>query len=125
MPATVANRNSMLNAWLRAAAYTGTASLFLSLHTADPGDAGASELTGGSYARVGVTFAAAVAASSGLVAQTDFAGMPAATITHVGLWSAATLGTFHGGGALSASKVTGVGDTLRFVATTGVVGSIS
>ena len=38
--------------------------------------------------------------------------MPAATVTHVGIWDSATVGEFLCGGSLSASKTVDAGDTL-------------
>lgn len=61
----------------------------VSLHTADPGSTGTSEVTGGSpaYARKPITWAAA---SGGAVAEntgTDpVFDVPAGTVTHLGLW---------------------------------------
>lgn len=121
MPATVAERNAILNAYLPGAShatYTGNTSLFLSIHTADPGDTGANEYIGYSGGlRIAITFAAASAASAasgGTSAQQDFTSMGVTTITHIGVWTANTAGTFKGGGALTASRTTASGDTLRF-----------
>ncbi len=76
---------------------------YLSLHTADPSTTGASEVTGGSYARQPITFAAA---SAGAKASTDaqtFSGMPAeAGNLWAGIWSAATAGTFIWGAPTAA-----------------------
>jgi hypothetical protein len=98
-----------------------TTTAYVSLHTADPLDTGGSEVTGGSYARQGpVTFANAgnnptVASNSGIV---TFPAATAAwgTITHFGVWSASTAGTFRGSGAVSTPKAVGNGDTARFAA---------
>ena len=70
---------------------------WLSLHTADPGQTGASEATGGSpaYARKQTTWGAADASGIATGSQVTF-DVPAATITHVGFWSASTAGTFRG-----------------------------
>ncbi len=113
-------RDSVLNAYCRGTSYAGNASLFLSIHTADPGNTGASEYTTYTGTRPAIAFNAASSQSCGNTSQIDFAAMGATTITHVGLWTATSAGTFKGGGALSVSKTTASGDTLRFVATTGV-----
>ena len=83
----------------------GAVGLYVSLHTADPGTTGASEVTGGSpaYARKAVTWAAASGGSMSLTAGVTF-DVPAATVTHFGVWSAVSAGTYYGGGALSASE---------------------
>ena len=74
---------------------------FVSLHTADPGTTGASEVTGGSpaYARKAITWAAASAGN--LDGSSVTFDVPAGTYTHLGYWSAVTAGTFYGGSALS------------------------
>jgi hypothetical protein len=98
-----------------------TTTAYVSLHTADPGDTGANELSGGAYARLGpVTFANAgsnptVASNSSVLtyaAATAAWGM----ITHFGVWDAATVGNFRGSGALTTPKTVNSGDTARFAA---------
>jgi hypothetical protein len=83
----------------------------VSLHTADPGETGASEATGGSYARQSASFGAAASGAIANDAAISFTAMPAATITHVGVWDASSAGNFLWGGALAASKTTNSGDT--------------
>jgi len=105
--------NAVLNAYLRGTVPTLPSGWYVSLHIADPGDTGANEVTGGSYARTAATFGTAAAAKA--IANTSdvlFANMPAVTVTHIGIWSAATGGTFIWGGALAASKTTSAGDSL-------------
>ena len=116
MGLTVAQRNAILNQVFRNTDYTAYANLYMSLHTADPGDNGASEATGGSYARKAITFAAASNGKVESAGAVTYDGMPAAMITHFGIWSAASGGTFLGGGPLAASKTTTAGDTLNFAA---------
>lgn len=99
---------------LRNQAYTPPTTVYVSLHTGDPGSNGASEATGGSYARQAVTLDAASSKASQNGGAVSFTGMPAATITHVGLWDAASSGNFLMGGSLSASKTTNSGDTFQF-----------
>lgn len=79
---------------------------YVSLHTADPGSSGSSEVTGGSpaYARQAVTYSAADDGSAGIDAAEEFNVPASTTVTHFGLWSAASGGTFYGGFALSASE---------------------
>ncbi len=66
----------------------------ISLHTAEPGAGGTSEVAGGSYARVQVntdkwTHAVTIGIGSASynVEDISFTGMPAVTITHFGVWS--------------------------------------
>lgn len=61
----------------------------VSLHTADPGTSGASEVTGGGYARKTTTWAGGVADGAVAGSQVEF-DVPAATITHFGVWSGST-----------------------------------
>lgn len=104
--------DELLDAVFNAGAFSVTTP-YVSLHTADPGETGASELSGGSYARQSASFGAASGGAVANDAQVEFTDMPAATITHVGVWDAASAGNFLWGGALSASKTTNAGDTFR------------
>jgi hypothetical protein len=97
-----------------------TTTAYVSLHTADPVDTGANEITGGAYARQGpITFTNAgsnptVASNSAIVIFPTATGAWG-TITHFGIWDAATAGNYRGSGALTASKAVNNGDTARFV----------
>jgi hypothetical protein len=75
---------------------------YISLHTADPGTTGASEVTGGSpaYARKQTTWAGGSSDGSVAGEQVTF-DAPAGTYTHMGIWTAASGGTFVAGFALS------------------------
>ena len=108
--------NKLLDAVFNATAFNVTGDPYISLHTADPGETGASEVTGGSYARQQAAFGAAASGALSNSANIDFAGMPAVTVTHVGVWDAASAGNFLWGGALTASKVVNSGDTFRLPA---------
>lgn len=90
--------NSILNHYFRNQAFTPVATVYLSLHTADPGLTGASEVAGGSYARQAITFGVAASKSITSSNTVDFTGMPAATVTHLGIWDASTAGNFYAGG---------------------------
>jgi hypothetical protein len=82
---------------------TGVSS-YISLHSADPGTTGASEISGGSYARVSVTWGSA---SAGSMANTNTLtiNVPSSTtVAYFGLWSASSSGTYQCGGALSSSQ---------------------
>ncbi|GII84594.1 hypothetical protein Ssi03_25840 [Sphaerisporangium siamense] len=82
----------------------GAAADFVSLHTADPGTTGANEVTGGSYARQTKTWNAASGGNLDDSNAPSFNIPASTTISHFGLWTEATGGTFLGGGALSASE---------------------
>ena len=88
---------------------------YMSLHTADPGETGASEAAGGTYTRQLTDFnvasnPAGTVTNNGIV---DFTLMPACTITHVGVWDAVAAGNFICSGAFASSKVVNAGDTYR------------
>lgn len=108
--------NEILDLVASGTAYPKLAANRMSLHTGDPGEAGtANEVTGGTYARQPVTWAAA---SGGVVhpaSAVDFAGMPATTVTHFGVWTAA--GEFRGGGTTT-SRTLLAGDVYRINTTT-------
>jgi hypothetical protein len=94
----------------------GTAATYISFHTSDPGSTGTGEVTGGTYARVQTTWGSASAASKAGSQITS--NIPAATtITYWGLWTAVSGGTFHYGGALSASESFGGAGTYLFTPT--------
>jgi hypothetical protein len=88
--------------------------VYVSLHTADPGETGASEVTGGDYARKAITWAAASnpAGTKANSADIQWATVTwAATVTHAALWDALTVGNCLWSGALAASKTVASGDT--------------
>lgn len=93
------------------------AGTWISLHTADPGSTGTSEVTGGTYARMQATWGtvsnSAVTATTGVTLD-----VPAGTtITHWGLSSAATAGTFYYGGTLPAPETFGSNGTYSLTPT--------
>lgn len=85
--------NELLDALTGVGSYV-TTQAYLSLHTADPGETGANEVAGGSYARQTVTFDAAASGVTQNATLEEFTGMPTATITDAGLWDAVSGGNF-------------------------------
>lgn len=85
--AVVATRNALVTAYIA----QGT---WISLHTADPGTTGTSEVTGGSpaYARKQTTWGT-VGSSASVGSQVSI-DAPAGTYAWAGIWSAPTGGTF-------------------------------
>jgi hypothetical protein len=85
--------NKILDKVLKDTAFT-TAPVFIALHTADPGETGANEVSGGSYARQQVAAAGWNAAAAGLADNAgvvNFTGMPvvaAPGVVAVSLWDA-------------------------------------
>lgn len=99
---------SALNDAVNGIAAAGT---WISAHTADPGSGGTSEVSGGSYARQQTTWGAASAGDR--VGSQVTIPIPAGTdVTHWGLWSAASGGTFKGGWALGATEAFGAAGSL-------------
>lgn len=113
-------RNKLLDHAYGGGDYTRPATVYVSLHTADPGDTGATEASGGGYARLAVTNNATnfPASSAGAKANgtllTLFTASGAVSsgsnMTHVGVWDASSGGNFMGGGALSVAKPIASGD---------------
>lgn len=83
---------AVLNEVLRNTNLVPVATVYLSLHTADPLDTGGSEVAGGSYARQAIAFGAPAAGVCTNSANIEFATMPATTVTHFGIWDAASSG---------------------------------
>ena len=111
--------NQVLN-WLRGTAFaTAPGTVYLSLHTADPGETGANEhgATAG-YVRRAVTLTAPPSPITNTanieypVASTNYS----AAITHAGLWDALSAGNFLAGGALTASRTITTGIIPRWSA---------
>ena len=73
--------------------------LYVSLHSSDPGTTGANETTA---ARKAVTFSVDGDGDLTLPSTLSFTGgASSGAVTHVGLWSASSGGTFRGGFALT------------------------
>lgn len=118
--------NEILDHLLGAAAYTAPATLYVALHTADPGEAGTqttNETSGTSYARATVTnnatnFPAASGGSKANGTAINFATPGAGgwgTVTHWSIGDAASgAGNILFSGALTVSKTINAGDTVSF-----------
>ena len=98
-----------------------TTTAYVSLHTADPGTTGTSEVSGGAYARQGpVAFTNAgnepTVASNSAILTYPTATANWGTVGWFGIWTAASGGTFQGSGALTTPQAVNSGDTARFAA---------
>lgn len=98
--------DQVLDCYFNQTNITAPTAIYLSWHSADPGDTGANELTGNGYARVDVTTSFG-AASGGTVANNATITGPTASgnwtaATHFGIWSALSGGTWIAGGTLTA-----------------------
>jgi hypothetical protein len=109
--------NALINAVLRNTTYTSPATVYVSLYTSDPTDAGTgTEVSGGSYARTAVTFGAP---SNGVSTNSADVTFPVATaswgtITHMGLHDASTSGNLLFHSPLDTSKTIDSGDIFKF-----------
>lgn len=108
--------NKLLDAVFNSTAFSVTGNPYVSLHTADPGETGTSEVVGGSYARQQADFTVAATGALENAAIIDFASMPAVTVVGVGIWDAPSGGNFLWGGLLTVNKTTNSGDTFRIIA---------
>ncbi len=106
--------DALLNATLRNVAYTSPATVRLALATASFTDANttANEVTGGSYARQAIAFNAPSGGACSNTAAVNFTNMPAVTVSHFGIYDAATGGNLLYHGAFTTSVTTASGDTL-------------
>lgn len=84
---------------------------WLALHTADPGAGGlaATEVSGGSYGRKKPDFPTPTANSLANSTAAVFTGLPAVTLTHIAIWSAAAGGNMLFYGPLATSVVIAAG----------------
>lgn len=77
---------------------------YASLHTAEPDASGSSEVSGGSYARESISWAAASGGTAVSDAEIVFDVPGSTTITYLGYWSAVSGGTFYGSRALDTEQ---------------------
>lgn len=107
--------NALLNAVLRATAYTPPAAVYVALFTsATTEGGGGGEVSGGSYARQAVTFGAP---SNGVCSNTGsvvFNNMPAAVVTHVAIMDASSAGNMLFHGPLATQRTTALADSVTF-----------
>jgi len=110
--------NALINATLRNTTYTSPTTVYAGLFTSDPTDAGSgTEVSGGSYARKAITFAApsnGVTTNSAAAVEFDQATGAWGTITHFGIFDALTTGNLLYHGALTTSKTISSGDVFKF-----------
>jgi hypothetical protein len=110
------------NAWLNclrgtsAATFTGVTTMFVQLHTGDPGASGTANVSSVTT-RPALNFGAASAGSQSAIATlpswATWAGTNGEVVTHISTWGASSAGTFYYSVALTASKTVNTGDTLN------------
>jgi hypothetical protein len=110
--ATITLANSLLTAVLRGGTYTTPGTVYLALYTTSPSATGAgTEVSGGSYARLAITFGAASNGAVSNAAELDFANMPATTVRGMAIMDASSAGNMLFYGTLATAKTTNAGDT--------------
>jgi hypothetical protein len=108
--------DALINATLRATTYTSVATVYVSLWTTDPTDAGSgTEVSGGSYARTAVTFGAP---SNGVTTNDADVTFPTATaswgtVGWIGINDAATSGNLLYHTDLDTAKTIDSGDIFK------------
>ena len=108
--------NALINATLRNTTYTSVATVYVSLWTSDPTDAGSgTEVSGGSYARTAVTFGAP---SNGVTTNNADVTFPTATaswgtVGWIGINDASTSGNLLYHTALDTAKAIDSGDIFK------------
>jgi hypothetical protein len=100
--------------------FTGTApttytTLYVQLHTADPGTAGTTSISVGSTTRVAVTFGTAASGTTTMTTSNPqwTNGGTSETITAISIWSAATSGTYVSSGSLTSSQAWASGNIIQ------------
>ena len=108
--------NALINAVLRATTYTSPATVYISLWTTDPTDAGSgTEVSGGSYARTSATFASPTNGVTTNSADITFPQATASwgTVGWIGINDASTSGNLLFHTALDTSKTIDSGDIFK------------
>lgn len=115
--------NAMLNV-LRgtsAATFTAVTTLFVQLHTGDPGASGTANVSSVTT-RPALNFGAAAAGSQAAIATlpswATWAGTNGEVVTHISVWGASSGGTFYYSVTLTLPKTVNTGDTLNLTSLT-------
>ena len=109
---------ALINVTLRGTAFTAPTTIYVALFTSDPTDAGTgTQVSGGSYARTAVTFAAP---SDGISLSNADCTFPQATaswgtVSHIGLFDALTSGNMLYYTPLDVSKTIDTGDIFKIL----------
>jgi hypothetical protein len=108
--------NKILDHVLKNTSYTSPTTVYLGLYTSDPTDAGSgTEVSGGSYARQPISFAAASSGSSASNADITFPQATGSwgTVGYVGILDQLTSGNLLFHTALTTSKTIDSGDIFK------------
>ncbi len=87
---------------------------YLSLHSGDPADVGRAELRGNEYLRQRVQLVRTATGVAANQQQVEIDGLPAAVITHFGIWDAQLAGNFLTGGQLAEPQRVISGQAIRW-----------
>ena len=115
---------ALIDLTLRGQAFVPPATVHVALFTTDPTDAGSgTEVSGGSYARNAVSTAGGFTAGGANVADITYAAATGSwgTVTHFGIFDAASGGNLLYHGPLQTPKTVNSGDTFRFPAGTLII----
>ena len=113
------SENLLLDWLMTGGSATRPTTWYLALYTAAPNDAGGgTEVSTGGYARQTIAFNAASGGTTSNSADVSFTavGGDYGTVTHMGIFDAASSGNLLWHGVLSASKTVEDGDTITFSA---------
>lgn len=108
--------NALINGTIRGTSFTAPTTVYVALYITDPTDADVgTEVTGGSYARQPVTFAAPVNGASASNADVNFplATAPFGTVSFIGLRDAVTGGNLLYHSPLDVAKTIETGDIFK------------
>ncbi|MEU1810955.1 phage tail fiber protein [Micromonospora aurantiaca (nom. illeg.)] len=117
--ATGLSTTNLANAWLatmrgggNGTNFTAPAALYAQAHTADPGASGTTAVSTGVATRQAMAFGAPASGSMSLTTTPSWTATGSDTVTHVGVWSATSAGTFYASAALTTPRTVASGDTL-------------
>ena len=111
--------NEILDHILGTGSYTMPSAVYVGLATGSFGDdASGSELTGNNYSRVSASFSAASGGTTSNSSAVEFAAATGSwgSVSHFGIFDAASSGNLLIHGAFSAAKTIASGDILRIAA---------
>jgi hypothetical protein len=115
---------NLANVWLNVlrgagngVTFTAPATIFIELHTADPGVSGTTAVATTST-RTAVGFGAAASGVLTVTPTPSFTGAATETITHIAAFSASSAGTFYFSAVLTTPKAINSGDTLNLTTLT-------
>ena len=111
--------NEILDHILGTGAYTMPSAVYVGLSTGSFGDDNSgTELSGSNYSRVSATFSAAASGTTSNSAAIEFAAATGSwgTVSHFGIFDAASAGNLLIHGAFTASKAIETGDILKISA---------